>query len=72
MAECECLKGCLFFNDKMKKMKGVGTIYKQNYCKGDNSKCARYMVFKALGKTGVPANLYPNQYDEANEILIAQ
>ena len=69
MAECECLGGCPFFNDKMSDVDGLGALYKKRYCLGDNTKCARYMAFKALGKPTVPANLYPNMVDQANEII---
>ena len=69
MADCECLNGCLFFNDKMKDTEGMGAIYKKKYCLGDNSQCARYMVFKALGKPKVPSNLYPNMVDQAKKII---
>lgn len=69
MAECECLKGCPFFNDKMPQEEGMGAIYKKKYCLGDNSRCARYMVFKALGPGKSPANLYPNMFDRAREII---
>lgn len=69
MADCECLEGCLFFNDKMEKMPAMSEMYKRNYCKGDFNGCARYMVFKALGKPAVPDSLYPNQKEKALEIL---
>lgn len=69
MADCELLKGCSFFNDKMSIEKGLGAIYKKNYCQGDSSKCARYMVAKKLGREKVPINLYPNMLDRANEII---
>lgn len=69
MAECECLAGCPFFNDKMKDTEGIGAIFKKKYCLGDNSQCARYIVFKALGKANVPPDLYPNMYDRAAKIL---
>ncbi len=69
MPNCECLAGCPFFNDKMKPEAGVGAIFKRNYCLGDNSKCARYMVFKQLGKQAVPSDLYPNMHDRALKIL---
>jgi len=72
MANCECLNGCPFFNDKMKDTEGIGAIYKKKYCLGDNTHCARYMVFKKLGKPGVPADLYPNMHDRAKAILSAQ
>jgi hypothetical protein len=69
MADCEVLAGCLFFSDKMKDTEGLGAIYKKKYCLGDNSKCARYMVFKKLGRPAVPVNLHPNMIDQANKIL---
>jgi len=71
MAECVCLAGCPFFNDKMKGMEGVAELFKARYCMGDSSLCARHMVFEKLGKPGVPADLYPNQLDRARAILVA-
>lgn len=69
MADCECLAGCPFYNDKMDQNAGVGKIFKTKYCLGDNSNCARFVVFKKLGKGSVPGNLYPNMMDRAREIL---
>ena len=69
MAECELLKGCLFFNDKMPNSSGLGAMYKRNYCQGNNTRCARYMVAKSLGREKVPANLYPNMFDRAKQLI---
>jgi hypothetical protein len=69
MTDCELLEGCPFFNDKMKDTQPLGEMYKMTYCLADNSKCARYMVFKQLGRPAVPVDLYPNMIDRANEIL---
>lgn len=69
MTECECLAACPFFNDKMERMPAMAEMYKKNYCKGDFERCARYMVFKALGKPAVPINLYPNQQEKALAII---
>ncbi len=69
MADCELLKGCLFFNDKMSIESGLGAMYKKNFCQSDNSKCARYMVAKAMGREKVPTSLYPNMTDRAKEII---
>lgn len=69
MPNCECLAGCIFFNDKMKERTAMSDLYKNKYCLGDNSKCARYMVFKKLGKPAVPENLFPNMTDRAKQIL---
>jgi len=69
MAVCECRGGCPFFNDKMQDTEGLGLIYKKKYCMGDKSKCARYMIFRKLGKPAVPKDLYPNMQARAQQIL---
>ncbi len=71
MADCECLGGCPFFNDRMKDMEGMTTLFKRRYCLGDKTTCARYMVFSKLGKPSVPADLYPNQAARAAEMIAA-
>jgi hypothetical protein len=69
MAECDCLAGCPFFNDKMPDTSGLGAMYKKRYCLGDYISCARHAVKEALGKPSVPADLYPNMHDRAEELL---
>ena len=69
MADCQCLPGCPFFNDKMADKQGMSLIYKSRYCQGDNSRCARYQVFQAAGKSNVPADLYPNERDRVPELI---
>jgi hypothetical protein len=71
MAECVCLSGCPFFNDRMKGLEAVKDSMKKRYCLGDSSNCARYMIFKSLGKEKVPADLVPNQTERAMEIIRA-
>ena len=71
MADCELLEGCLFFNDKMPESAGLGAMYKRNYCMGDFSKCARFVVAKRLGRERVPVNLYPNMWERAQGIITA-
>ena len=69
MADCELLAGCPFFNDKMSDTQGIGAVYKKKYCQGSNADCARYVVFKARGRSAVPVDLYPNMLDRAKKIL---
>jgi len=69
MSDCKCLAGCPFFNDKMPGDAGIGAIYKKKYCLGDNSKCARFLVFSKLGKEAVPKDLFPNMYEKAQAIV---
>lgn len=67
--KCENLKGCIFYNDKMDIESGLGRIYKQKYCEGDKTLCARYIVANKIGKENVPADLYPNMHERAKKIL---
>lgn len=69
MPHCPSLQSCPFFNDKMPADSAMADIYKRKYCLGDNSICARWMVFTALGKEQVPINLFPNQRERANELI---
>ena len=36
MMNCENLKGCPFYNDRMSMEKGLGLLYKKRFCEGDN------------------------------------
>jgi hypothetical protein len=69
MAECECIAKCLFFNGKMDNMPPDAESIKQKYCRGEFTECARYKVFKVLGKCDVPRDLFPHENDRAAEIL---
>lgn len=69
MADCECLAGCPFFNDKMQNMPALANIMKNRYCHDDFAHCARHMIFEKLGKEAVPMDLFPNQTDRAEKIL---
>lgn len=69
MGKCICLNGCPFFNDNMAGMPSMSESLKEKYCLGDNSKCARFMVFSAKGKGAVPADLFPHQKERAVKII---
>ena len=69
MSECECLSKCPFFNDKMANMDAMAEDTKNRYCRSDYEHCARYMVFKLLGRENVPTDLYPLQKSKARQIL---
>ncbi len=71
MAECECLEQCPFFNDRMASKPATSEMFKKAYCRGDNNRCARYMVFSALGGAAVPADLFPNQVERARDVINA-
>ena len=70
MPDCECIKGCPYFNNEiLQEIDIVLELRKQKYCRGDKTICARYMVFKALGKRVVPPTLLPSQIEEAEAII---
>ena len=69
MPACECLQGCIFFNDKMAERPATAAVYKKRFCEGDNTNCARHMVFIAKGKGNVPSDLYPNQQERAQQLI---
>ena len=69
MAECELLKGCIFFNDRMKVSVELTEMYKRRFCLGNNSECARYTVFKTLGRENVPVDLFPNMFERVKKII---
>mgnify|MGYP001553814106 CR=1 FL=1 len=69
--ECPCLARCPFFNETMVEMPATAQMYKTRYCSGNQARCARYLVFRKLGKGNVPRNLHPNQIRRA-QFLIEQ
>ncbi|QLA15534.1 hypothetical protein [Desulfolutivibrio sulfoxidireducens] len=69
MPDCEMLSKCIFFNDRMANMPAMAEMMKKKYCRGDNAKCARYLVCTRLGREKVPADLSPAQIDRAEAML---
>jgi len=71
MADCECLPKCPFFHDRMESKPATAQIMKNQYCTGDNSGCARHMLFTAIGGANVPSDLFPSQTARVPEIIQA-
>lgn len=69
MPDCDYLKGCIFFNDKMGDMPSTSSVFKMMYCNDNFLGCARFMVRTELGMEQVPDDLFPNQVDRAKAIL---
>ena len=69
MAECVLTEKCIFFNEKMANMPGTTASFKRKYCKDDYASCARYEVYKAVGKEKVPKDLFPNQNEKVQNII---
>jgi hypothetical protein len=72
MADCDCLQGCIFFNDKMAEIPVTAERLKARYCKGDNTECARHMIAVAKGKSVVPTDLFPHDIERAKKILVTK
>lgn len=66
---CERIEKCPFFNDQMSNMPATAALYKERYCKGDNERCARYHLLTNVGPESVPGDLFPNQWERAEEIV---
>jgi len=69
MANCELIETCIFFNDQMPNMPSTAAVYKKIYCEQDFQNCARFMIFKAIGRSSVPKDLFPNQKERAETII---
>ena len=70
MAECKLLKGCIFFKETMVYQPDASELLKDHFCLRDYTKCARYMVYKALGRENVPPDLFPYEIDIAKKIIL--
>lgn len=70
MADCERLERCPFFHDRMDNMPGMAGMYKRRYCQGSNRDCARHIVMRELGKSDVPEDLFPNEVDRAEALVL--
>ena len=69
MAACEKLEKCPFYQGKMDINSGLGRMYKEKYCEGDKTICARYMVATQVGPEFVTTALYPNMNSVAEKII---
>jgi hypothetical protein len=69
MPDCEKLPKCAFFNDRMANKPATANMMKKQYCQGDKSTCARYLVCTKKGPEAVPGDLFPNMLDRAKAIL---
>jgi hypothetical protein len=69
MPDCELIKTCIFFNDKMADIPATAEIFKTIYCRGEFNNCARLIIVKALGREKVPLDMYPNQAEKAFDII---
>ncbi len=69
MAECELFDRCKFFIERMGDMPATSVLLKERYCRGAHALCARFMVFRSLGKEHVPPNLTPSDMTRAKSLI---
>ena len=69
MIDCDLIEICPIFNDALASKPGITAMYRKNYCKGDFKGCARYLVYKELGRENIPPDLYPSMYERAKKIV---
>lgn len=66
--ECELLGSCSFY-EKMSGFEGAHKHLRSKYCKRNAEDCARYIVYKALGKEKIPEDLFPVEKERAFAII---
>ena len=72
MPDCEFLKGCLFFNDKLENMPKAADMMKKTYCQWRYTECARHKIAIVLGRSAIPNDVFPSDDRRATKILIDQ
>jgi hypothetical protein len=67
---CRYLAFCPFFRDNVAKNPALAGTYKNSYCNANQSNCARYLIARALGRDSVPSDLFPDQMNRAERIIL--
>ena len=67
---CPIKDSCPFFNNLMRMMEERKKTLKKRFCLSSYIQCARFKIYQHFKSTEkVPADLYPNNYEKANEFL---
>jgi hypothetical protein len=53
---CERADYCMFFNGVLSEMPSIANRLREEFCAGDKSKCARYMIHKKLQEGYAPSD----------------
>lgn len=67
--ECELCSSCSFCRKSMGELNGTLKYVRSKYCKKNSEDCARYIVYKALGRDRVPDDLFPGEKERAFKII---
>jgi hypothetical protein len=66
MKQCPVLEFCRFFNNILENMPSISESLKEQYCLGDNSDCARYIILNEIGGENLPDDVFPHQKDKGS------
>lgn len=69
MHTCEFLSSCNFYNELKERGSIILKPIKADYCDSSYSDCARYMVSKIHGPMRVSIDLFPEDMQEAFQML---
>jgi hypothetical protein len=69
MNGCDRIAMCAFYNDELAALPAAAELYKQRYCRGDSSSCARRRIVEVFGVECVPPELYPTDSLYADTLL---
>lgn len=66
--ECELRQYCSLYKEMMS-INGAHKHIGSKYCKQKAEDCARYIVYKKLGKDKIPDDLFPGEVERAFKII---
>ncbi len=67
--KCDLLGSCTYFRDRMVDLPAMAGLMRRKFCEGHPARCARHMVFVALGIGKVPRDLDPYNVERAEAII---
>lgn len=70
MSGCRFKKTCDAHKDSFKNFpEHFVKLIENHYCNGNETKCARYIVGKQLGRDKIPPTLKPNDTQKAKKLI---
>jgi hypothetical protein len=61
--KCKLYKNCQFYRRGFAAMPSTSKFLRKNYCLGDSSDCARFLIATNIGMEKVPDYICPNSFD---------
>jgi len=69
MNKCPVLEQCRFFNNIIEDVPSISEALKEQYCLCDHSGCARFFIFREIGKEHLPDDVFPHEMEKAEKIV---